>query len=87
MTITLVGSSRELKNRRILPPIDLLNLLAGDTPVGGVARDDAAPSAKPKWSSSSTLDNNTLSSRKVRSTGHHMCVLAVVEVPPEARVE
>lgn len=28
MTITLVGSSRELKHKRLLPPIDLLDLFA-----------------------------------------------------------
>lgn len=36
MTITLVGSSRELKNRRLLPPIDLLDLL-GECNGPGVA--------------------------------------------------
>lgn len=66
MTITLVGSSRELKNRRVLPPIDLLNLLAGDTPVGGVVCDDATLPAKPKRISG-TYDIS-LPSRKVRST-------------------
>lgn len=30
MTITLVGSSRELRNRNFLPPIDLLDLLAAN---------------------------------------------------------
>ncbi|CAM9835664.1 unnamed protein product, partial [Pylaiella littoralis] len=48
MTITLVGSSRELKNRRVLPPIDLLNLLDNDRPAGGVITDDAALPPKPK---------------------------------------
>lgn len=33
MTITLVGSSRELRNRNFLPPIDLLDLLAGSESV------------------------------------------------------
>lgn len=35
MPITLVGSSRELKNRCVLPPIDLLDLLGDRRGPGG----------------------------------------------------
>lgn len=67
MPITLVGTSRELKNRRVLPPIDLLSLL--DRPAGGVVvADDAALPAKPNRSSSTR--DNSLPSRKVCSTCH-----------------
>lgn len=59
MTITLVGSSRELRNRNFLPPIDLLDLLAAN----GSA--DAAETTK-----TSTRDNS-LQRRKVL---HESCV-------------
>ncbi|CAM9763144.1 unnamed protein product, partial [Scytosiphon promiscuus] len=40
MPITLVGSSRELKNRRLLPPIDLLDLLGECNGPGAAAAMD-----------------------------------------------
>lgn len=46
MTISLVGSSRELRNRNFLPPIDLLDLLASNESVA------------PAETKSSALDNS-----------------------------
>lgn len=54
MTITLVGSSRELRNRNFLPPIDLLDLLSGN--------DYVAPAAETKKNGAR---DNSLQSRKV----------------------
>lgn len=49
MPITLVGSSRELKHKRFLPPIDLLDVIAGGNPTTVTADSAADDTVKPAF--------------------------------------